>query len=635
MPRNRSPLQRFADGGDVGYGDLIQEDMTPLINEPTQTMSMYEGGRVNLADGTDPSMREVLRTMGKSFTNPQHWAELGAGAKRAVTAIPSIVESLGRGAVAQAPGTLGDINELYLDLGGKPLFPNAPKAPTTREILDYVPRMTAPTEGAETFEDVGSFLAPGLGKLAGDTSKLLGKGADLTGDALVRAITGNPYATTTDVVDYASKFSPSQLITPAKGKALTDFNIAKADALLAGKTEQEARDIANMLTKTPDNPSGVFQLGDQIPTTFTRDPSFYDLPNTAMMSRSKPLTAGDLFPEWKAFEEAPTLKETSVEFKGMPTEYAGSYNPYNDRIRINSEKWMEALNDENLFNISPSQVDDAKRYVADSVFQHEVQHAFDVKTGQAAGVDPNQISESLYKVPYRDLPSNLKAKVEDVYYSSLGEVKGRLNPTLNKLTDEELLGTPVSKYLDVSPSEITTPREFTYQAPNYTPVPPVQNYTPIPTTVPDIVSPKPVVPEPVIPQADVGFTYTPQQVAQNPYAQIATATGGLGALGAMVNAKAEEAPQIQEPASTPSDDFWTKFFESFNSYQEPSYGGGYDISDGYDTGGYDYEMYNYDIPTQPEYVDYTGGYTEFDYKRGGRVHDDIARMRAELLRKKK
>ena len=624
MPQyNRYPfsLERFADGGDVGYGDLIQPEGIPLVQQPMQIMEMASGGEV------DPSLLDYSQYAGQEMTDKEVLRRLSKD-------IPSLLESLGRGSVASVPGVFGDLNQLYLDLGGKALLPNAPKAPTTREILNAIPRITEANKGSEMVEDIGSFLSagPALLKGADTTARLVGKGADLTGDALVRAITGNPSATSRDVLDYAGQFSPSQLIKPATGSNLEAFNIAKADALLGGKSEQEARDIANMLTKSADNPAGVFQLGDQIPTTFTRDPSFYDLPNTAMMKRSQPLTVGDIKTDWDVFEEVPSLRNTSVEFKSMPKEYAGSYNEYADRIRINSDKWMEALNDDNLMNISPAQVDNAKRYVADSVFQHEAQHAYDVKIGQASGLDPNELAMAKYNLPYKSLNPAQNADIYNDYMRGVGEVKGRLNPALNRVTDEELLASPISKYFDLNPSQVTTPKEFVYKAPNYTPAPQTPaNFSPFP-----VETPKTSVLDEVVPQTDVGFTYTPQQVAQNPYAQIATGAGGLGALGASVNVKAEEPVQqpAQEATAEPDQDFWNKFFASFNNYQEPTYDSNDSYDYGYDYSPSDYEIYDYDVPSYNEYPDYTGGYTEFDYKRGGRVNGDVARMRLALARKK-
>jgi hypothetical protein len=184
----------------------------------------------------------------------------------------------------------------------------------------------------------------------------------------------------------------------------------------------------------------------------------------------------------------------------------------------------------------------------------------------------------------------------------------------------------------LNPSQVTTPKDFVYKAPDYTPAPQTPaNFSPFP-----VETPKTSVLDEVVPQTDVGFTYTPQQVAQNPYAQIATGAGGLGALGASVNVKAEEPVQqpAQEATAEPDQDFWNKFFASFNNYQEPTYDS-YDSYDyDYDYSPSDYEIYDYDVPSYNQYPDYTGGYTEFDYKRGGSVNGDVARMRLALARKK-
>lgn len=122
------------------------------------------------------SLSDALRNFYQGMTSPKNWKELGEGVSRLRENIPRVSESVTRGALAQIPGTVGDIESLgrtglnYLNRNNfqqnKNLVDEETTFPTTREILNYVPRISDTHEGAETLEDVGSIIAPGIGKLA-------------------------------------------------------------------------------------------------------------------------------------------------------------------------------------------------------------------------------------------------------------------------------------------------------------------------------------------------------------------------------------------------------------------------------------------------------------------------------------
>jgi hypothetical protein len=110
-----------------------------------------------MTDNTEPSLYDVLRQMGKSMASRSNWAQLGQGAGRAAKSIPSVAESLGRGSIASLPGTFGDVEGLGRAIIGNQ---NPNVLPTTEDILHKMPRLSQPTDGAETFETVGSFAGP-------------------------------------------------------------------------------------------------------------------------------------------------------------------------------------------------------------------------------------------------------------------------------------------------------------------------------------------------------------------------------------------------------------------------------------------------------------------------------------------
>ena len=63
-------------------------------------------------DPSEPSLGQAFANMLRGFQSPQQWQETGQGIVNTAKAIPSVVESLGRGGVAQAVGTMGDLRDL-------------------------------------------------------------------------------------------------------------------------------------------------------------------------------------------------------------------------------------------------------------------------------------------------------------------------------------------------------------------------------------------------------------------------------------------------------------------------------------------------------------------------------------------
>lgn len=127
------------------------------------------------------SLSDALRNFYEGMTSPKNWKELGEGVSRLSENVPRVSESVVRGGLAQVPGTVGDIESLgrmglnYLNRNNfqqnQNLVGEETTFPTTREILNYVPRISDKHEGAETVEDVGAFIGPGVGKLARDLYK--------------------------------------------------------------------------------------------------------------------------------------------------------------------------------------------------------------------------------------------------------------------------------------------------------------------------------------------------------------------------------------------------------------------------------------------------------------------------------
>jgi hypothetical protein len=124
------------------------------------------------------SLKESLYQILHGLKDPQKLREAGTSLKSALQLTPNVTESLGRGGVAQAIGTSGDLRDLsntinsYLPKGVRN-FTRAAEflanpystaiqqtAPTTEETLDFVPRVSAPYEGYKQHETLGEYIAP-------------------------------------------------------------------------------------------------------------------------------------------------------------------------------------------------------------------------------------------------------------------------------------------------------------------------------------------------------------------------------------------------------------------------------------------------------------------------------------------
>lgn len=154
-------------------------------------MAYEEYDYYNEPAGDGKSLKDTLREILGGF-NEKNLRETGTSLKSALELTPNVTESLGRGGVAQAIGTSGDLRDLsntinsYLPKSVRN-FTRAAEflanpyataiqqtAPTTEETLDYVPRATAPYEGYKQHETLGEFVAPSLGYFGAKAAKAYG-----------------------------------------------------------------------------------------------------------------------------------------------------------------------------------------------------------------------------------------------------------------------------------------------------------------------------------------------------------------------------------------------------------------------------------------------------------------------------
>lgn len=137
----------------------------------------------------DPSLGQAYANILRGIQNPQQWQQVGQGIINTAQVIPNVAESLVRGGVGQAIGTMGDLRDLrntvqsYLpqsiqNWSNAAEFMTNPyakaliqTAPTTEQTLEAIPRATAPYEGFKQHETLGEFIAPSLGYFGGKALK--------------------------------------------------------------------------------------------------------------------------------------------------------------------------------------------------------------------------------------------------------------------------------------------------------------------------------------------------------------------------------------------------------------------------------------------------------------------------------
>lgn len=148
----------------------------------------------------EPSLKQSLYDILNGFQNEKNWRETSEGLQRVRQALPGVTESIARGAIASVPGSIGDISDFARTVAPETMESTFGRriAPTTREILDYVPRITDTHEGATTLEDVGAAISPGVGGVAKDVA-LFGKGLPVGLSIKDVSLAAKPYSVSTRV----------------------------------------------------------------------------------------------------------------------------------------------------------------------------------------------------------------------------------------------------------------------------------------------------------------------------------------------------------------------------------------------------------------------------------------------------
>ncbi len=315
------------------------------------------------------SLKDSLYQILHGLTNEKNLRETGEGISRVRQALPGVTESVGRGAIAAVPGSIGDISEFartYAPEIMEKKFGKERFFPTTREILDYVPRMTPTHEGATTLEDVGSVISPGVGGVVKDVA-LLTKGKPLG-----LSIMGPESALWKPEMAYqASKLE-------AKGKPAEE--ILEKTGMVRGLDNQWRMELSDKFAK----------LKGEGDTFGTRHGNVHPSNDrfTSNERRAQGVLVEDILHHPELFEAYPELGKIKVEAHGSTHNVKGSYKQSKNTISL-----REDLNPEE----------------ARSTLLHELTHGIQGKEEFNRGANAGQLIDY-----YAKQKQGLMTKIEDL-----------------------------------------------------------------------------------------------------------------------------------------------------------------------------------------------------------------------------
>lgn len=285
-------------------------------------------------------LKDVLKNIVSNFENKKNYQEIGEAATRLRKALPGVAESVGRGALAGVPGSIGDLSEfartyapeaMDLKFGKKRTFP------TTREILDYVPRITDTHEGANTLEDVGSFIGPGVFSVGKDlalATKGMPVGLSMIGPE------SKLWKQTVDGVSFEKQAFKASLM---ESKGYKADEIFKDTGMVKGLDDQWRGEITDVGSSMKGNkPFG--QLYAE---------KFNESPMLSTPERKAGVLVKDVFDHPELFKHYPELAEMQIKPHSVSKSYKGEFDEANKTISLKE-------------NLSPEE--------ARSVLHHELTH---------------------------------------------------------------------------------------------------------------------------------------------------------------------------------------------------------------------------------------------------------------------
>lgn len=314
------------------------------------------------------SLKESLYNILHGLQDTQKLRETGEGISRVRQALPGVTESVARGAIAAVPGSIGDISDFartYAPEVMEKKFGKERFFPTTREILDYVPRITPTHEGATTLEDVGSVISPGVGGVVKDL-------ALLTKDKPLGLMMIGPES---KLWNKEMAFNAGKL--EAKGD--TPEQIFEKTGMVRGLDQQWRSEISDQFATM----KGKGTFGETVMDRMT------------LLGKDKtaePVTLNDVFYHSELAKSYPELMNTEVQFTKKGSKNKGEL--------VHTE-------DGYIIRVNPDMPADK----ATSTILHEVQHAIQGEEGFNRGA--NYAQQVKY---YTDLQNKIMSEIEDLNF---------------------------------------------------------------------------------------------------------------------------------------------------------------------------------------------------------------------------
>lgn len=356
-------------------------------------MAYEEYDYYNEPAGESKSLKESLYEILYGLQDKNKLRETGEGISRVRQALPGVSESVARGAIAAVPGSIGDISDFartYAPEIMEKKFGKERFFPTTREILNYVPRMTPSHEGATTLEDVASVISPGIGGVAKDVA-LLTKNRPLG-----LSIMGPESKLWNPEMEFQARKMEAKGATPEEIKQATglargldtqwrselsdQFTAMKQKGNSFSEQYMAAKDIEPLqvrLIKAEEakygrSPPKLHEMTDQELFDYTNFRQA-EIKEHDRLSKA-PVTVKDVFDAPELIEAYPFLGDIKVKVGSGHGGVKGSYNIKNNELTIAA-------------HLSPQE--------ARSVMLHELTHAIQTKEGMNVGGNPRDMAKWL------------------------------------------------------------------------------------------------------------------------------------------------------------------------------------------------------------------------------------------------
>ena len=270
-------------------------------------------------------IRDVLRNIVSNFEDKKNYKEMAEAASRLRKALPGVIESAGRGSFAGVPGSIGDISEISRNIAPEAMEKKFGKNrffPTTREILDYVPRITDTHEGATTLEDVGSFIGPGVfsvGKNLASAAKGMPVGLSMIGPE------SKLWKDATQGMSLEGKALQASNL---QSKGMLPEDIFKQTGMVRGLDGNWRKEISDVGTSIKgDKPFGQLWVEKYNETPVVSSPE----------RKAGTVTVKDIYDAPELYKHYPEIAEIKIKPHSVSKDFLGEYDEANRTISLRED----------------------------------------------------------------------------------------------------------------------------------------------------------------------------------------------------------------------------------------------------------------------------------------------------------